>query len=92
MSEFGISFCLHEHFHGVKSVLIWSFSGPYFPAFGLNTGRYGVSLRIESECGKILSRKTPKTNTFHAMYVKEIDFILNSTQQVLFVSSLLSCI
>ena len=22
------------------------FSGPYFPAFGLNTERYGVSLRI----------------------------------------------
>ena len=22
--------------HGVKSVRIWSYSGPYFPAFGLN--------------------------------------------------------
>ena len=28
--------------HCVKSVRIWSFSGPYFPAFGLNTERYGV--------------------------------------------------
>ena len=27
-------------------------SGPYFPAFGLNTERY-LSLRIQSECGKI---------------------------------------
>ena len=26
--------------HSVKSVLIRSFSGPYFPAFGLNTGQY----------------------------------------------------
>ena len=26
--------------HCVKSVHIWSFSGPYFPAFGLNTDRY----------------------------------------------------
>ena len=29
------------------------FSGPYFPAFGLTTGRYRVSLSIQSECGKI---------------------------------------
>ena len=28
-------------------------SGPYFPVFGLNTERYGVSLRIQSECRKI---------------------------------------
>ena len=25
--------------HGGKSLLIWSFAGPYFPAFGLNTDR-----------------------------------------------------
>ena len=29
------------------------FSGPYFPTFGLNTKRYSVSLRIQSEHGKI---------------------------------------
>ena len=33
------------------------FSGPYFPVFGLNTERYFVSLRIQSECGKIRTRK-----------------------------------
>ena len=33
------------------------FSGLYFSAFGLNTGRYGVSLRIQAECGKIRARK-----------------------------------
>ena len=32
------------------------FSGPYFPAFGLNTKRYGVFLRIQFECGKIQIR------------------------------------
>ena len=32
------------------------FSGSYFPAFGLNTERSGVSLRIQSECGKIWTR------------------------------------
>ena len=36
----------------MKSVRIWSYCGPYFLAFGLNTERYGVSLRIQSECGK----------------------------------------
>ena len=33
------------------------FSGPYFPAFRLNTERYEVSVRIQSECGKIRTRK-----------------------------------
>ena len=32
-------------------------SGPYFPAFGLNTDRHGVSLRINFECGKVRTRK-----------------------------------
>ena len=45
------------------------FSGPYFPAFGLNTERYAVSLRIQSKCGKIWTRKTPNTSTFHAVTV-----------------------
>ena len=33
------------------------FFSPYFPTFGLNTERYSVSLRIQSECGEILIRK-----------------------------------
>ena len=32
-------------------------SGPYFSAFGLNTERYFVSLRIQSKSGKIRTRK-----------------------------------
>ena len=35
------------------------FSGPYFPAFGLNTERYGVSFRIQSKCRKLRTRKNP---------------------------------
>ena len=34
------------------------FSGPYFPAFGLNTERYSVNLRIQPECRKIRTRKS----------------------------------
>ena len=37
--------------HCVKSVQIRSFFWPYFPAFGL------LSLRIQSECGKIQTKK-----------------------------------
>ena len=51
----------------VKSVRIQSFYGPYFPAFGLNTDTYSVSLHFQSKCGKIRTRKTPNTDTFHAL-------------------------
>ena len=33
------------------------FSGPYFPAFELNTEIYGVNLRIQSKCRKIWAGK-----------------------------------
>ena len=48
--------------HCVKSVRIRSFSGPDFPTFGL------VSLRIQSKCGKIRTRKAPNTDTCHRDY------------------------
>ena len=56
----------HKPYHCAKSVRYWSFSGLYF---GLNTQRYGASLRIQSECGKIRTRKTPNKDTFHAVYI-----------------------
>ena len=56
----------------VKSVRIRSYSSPYFPAFGLNTKRYSVSLRIQSECGEIRTRLTPNTNTFYKVMINQI--------------------
>ena len=53
--------------HCIKSVRIWNYSGPHFPAFGLNTERYSVSLRIQLECEKMRTRITPNTDTFHAV-------------------------
>ena len=53
--------------HCLKSVRIWSFSGPYFPAFTLNTERCSLSLRTQSNFGKIRTGKTPNTDTFHAV-------------------------
>ena len=53
------------------SELFWS----VFSAFGLNTERYSVSLRIQSECGKIGTRITPNTDTFYAVNVMESSLI-----------------
>ena len=39
----------------------------FFSAFGLNTERCGVSLRIQSKCGKVRIRKTANTGIFHAV-------------------------
>ena len=55
--------------HCIKSVRIRSYSGPHFPAFGLNTERYGVSLRIQSKGGKMRTRITPNTNIFHKVLI-----------------------
>ena len=44
----------------------------YFPAFGLNTGRYEVSLRIQSECRKMRARISPNTDTFYAVVISEM--------------------
>ena len=56
-------YLLQRH-HCVKSVRIQSFSGPYIPAFGLNTKIYSVNLRIQSKCRKIRTRKTSNTDAF----------------------------
>ena len=61
-------------YHCVKSVQIQSFSGPYFPALGLNMEIYGVNLRIQSESVfspntvKYGPEKTPYLDTSHAVY------------------------
>ena len=51
----------------VKSACIRSFSGPYFPVSGLDTER--LCLRIQSECRKVRTKKTPNTDIFHAVRV-----------------------
>ena len=39
-----------------------------FPPFGLNTERYSTSLRIQSECEKIRTRKTPNFSSSVKIY------------------------
>ena len=51
-----------------KKCLYSEFSGPDFSTFGQNAERYQVSLRIQSECGKTQTRKTPNMETFYAVW------------------------
>ena len=64
--------------HCVKSFRIRSYSGPHFPAFGLNTERYGVSVRIQSKCKKIRTSITPNKDTFHAVNATVIEGVLEN--------------
>ena len=66
----------------VKSVRIRKFSSPYFPKFGLNTERYRVSLRIQSKCGKVQTRKTPNTDTFHTVTYSNFDQVTVNTTSI----------
>ena len=62
--------------HCLKSVRIRSYSGPYFPAFGLNTERFRRSLRIQSECGKMRTRITPNMDTFYAVVSGVLEVVI----------------
>ena len=42
------------------SELFWSAFFPHFPAFGLDTERYGLSLHIQSKCGKNADQNNPE--------------------------------
>ena len=52
-------------YHCMKSVRIRNFSDLYFPA-------YSACLRIQSKYGKIWTRKTPNTDTFHVVCVLRV--------------------
>ena len=45
---------------------------PYLSVWSPNLGKYFVSLRIQSEFGKIRTRITPNTDTFYAVFVKQV--------------------
>ena len=56
--------------HYVKSVHILSYSGPHFPAFGLNTDRYYVSIRIQSDCWETADQNNSEYRHFsRSVYV-----------------------
>ena len=49
-----------KHLHCAKNVRIRNYSG-------VNVGKCGVSLRIQSKYGKMRSRIIPNTSTFHSV-------------------------
>ena len=53
----------------------------YLFVFSPNDGKYGVSLRIQLECGKIRTRKTPNADTFHAVNVIIGNLNINSISE-----------
>ena len=69
----------------MRNVRTRSFSGLYFPAFGLNIEIYGVfSIHIQSECGKIQTRKTPNIDIFTQwkLFVIYLSFSEDHTQTI----------
>ena len=55
-------------FNYVKSLLIRSFSGPYFSHSDQIRRNVKYFYRIQSRIGKIRTRKNPITDTFHAVF------------------------
>ena len=58
--------------HCVKGARVRSYSDPHFPAFRLNTERYGVSLCIQFKCGKMRTKINPDTDTFYSVTISQI--------------------
>ena len=48
---------MHKSVISVAKNVLFLISGSYFPAFGLNSEIYSVNLCIQSESGKIWTRK-----------------------------------
>ena len=64
--------CRHCQVHCVNTVHIRNYFGPHFPAFGLSTERYSVSIRIQSKCWKMQTRITPNTDNSYAVFTAAI--------------------
>ena len=60
----------------MTSVHILKFFGPYFPALGLNKGRYGVSLRIQSEMLENTGQKNSEYGHFSRSEANHIIILL----------------
>ena len=70
-TKFKIIDITESRLHCVKSDRIRNYYGLQFFTFELNTERYSVTVRIQSECGKIRTRITPNKNIFYAVLRSE---------------------
>ena len=53
------------------SELFWSAFFPHFSAFGPNTGRYSVSLQIQSRCGKC-GKNADQNNSEYEHFLRSV--------------------
>ena len=66
---------VHFFYHCVKSVCIWSYSGPHFPAFGQNREIRSMS-PLSVRMWKMQCRITLNPDAFHAVCVRpEVPFL-----------------
>ena len=64
----------------MKSARIWSFSGLYFPVFGLNTERPAAFLRIQSEYGKSTDQKDSEYGHFSRSAINAVWKLFEKSQ------------
>ena len=63
------------------SELFWSAFFPHFPAFGLNTERYSLSLRIQSECGN----NADQNNSEYGLFLRSVKWLLPYIHLVVYI-------
>ena len=61
--------------HCVKRVRIWSYSGPHFSAFGLNTERYSVFSPNAGKCRKYADQN----NSEYGLFLRSENEVNSST-------------
>ena len=54
-----------NNMHCVKDVCIWGYSGPYFPALGLNTPVFGLLMRAYNPNGIVRAFLRKETAMYH---------------------------
>ena len=59
-----------------KTVHIQNFTGLCFPEFRLNTEIYRLNIQIQSEYRKMMTRKTPNTDTSYAVAFLKMAYLL----------------
>ena len=60
-------------------------SGLHIPTFGLNTERYFITLRIQSECGKIRTKNNSLFGHFsRSVHITKMFMVLHELREVIF--------
>ena len=69
--------------HYVKSVRIWSYSGPHFLRIFLHSFEYSVPLRIQSDSGKMWENVEKNNSEYRHFLQSDLDGVSESLMVVL---------